>query len=138
MIRFGERTHDEKSATLELFHLYAAEAGWNLDIALDGSLDRIALEGRVQTPALPGPSALVVWYVDAPRVVTLDGEHGTLTVGERDSDNRPLAPTNATVTSLAPGRVRIDGTLTLVWQPLGGGDTRSFAIELALDAALIT
>ena len=72
-----------------------APAGWVLEVALDGG-DRVALEGRVRTPALPGPSDLVVWYVDAPRLITLDGEHGTLTSDE------PRA--RMTCTALGEGR----------------------------------
>lgn len=130
MIRFGDRTFEVASATLELFHLYAEEAGFTLDVQVTGTADRLALEGRVPTPALPGPSRLAVWYVDAPRVITLDGEHGTLSAGEP----RP----QMTVTSLDPGRVRVAGTLTLVWTPLSGAATGSYTIELAIDAALIT
>lgn len=130
MIRFGDRTGDVASATLELFHLYAEEAGWTLDVQLAGSADRLALEGRVRTPVLPGPSELVVWYIDAPRVITIDGEPGTLAATE--------ALPRMTVTALDPGRVQITGTLALVWTPLSGAPVRDYAIELALDAALIT
>lgn len=130
MIRFGDRTSEVASATLELFHLYAEEAGFNLDVQVAGSAERLALEGRVPTPALPGPSDLVVWYIDAPRVITIGGEHGTLAAGEP----RP----HMTVTALDPGRVRVAGTLVLVWTPLSGAATRSYPIELAIVAALIT
>ena len=58
------------------------------------------------------------------------GEHGTLGAGEP----RPCM----TVTALDPGRVRVAGTLALVWTPLSGAATRSYPIELALDAALVT
>ncbi|MBA3457514.1 MAG: hypothetical protein H0T42_30815 [Deltaproteobacteria bacterium] len=130
MIRFGDRTSEVASATLELFHLYAEEAGFNLDVQLAGSADRLALEGRVRTPALPGPSELVVWYVDAPRVITIDEEHGTV------SAEHPLP--RLTVTSLDPGRVLISGTVILRWSALSGATSRGYPIELALDAALIT
>ena len=130
MIRLGDRTFEIESATLELYHLYAEEAGWNLDAQLAGGTERIALEGRVRTPALPGPSDLVLWYIDAPRVITLDGDHGTLGTGE------PLP--RFTVSALDAGRVRIAGMLALVWTPLSGATTRSYAIELAIDAALVT
>ncbi len=130
MIRFADRAADVASATLELFHLYAEEAGFNLDVQVAGSADRLVVEGRVPTPALPGPSDLLVWYVDAPRVITLGGEHGTLSAGVP----RP----SMTVTALDPGRVRVAGTLALVWTPLSGAASRSYAIELAIDAALIT
>jgi len=130
VLRLGDRTVDVATATLELYHLYAAEAGWNFDAHLAGTTERLALEGRVRTPALPGPSELVLWYVDAPRVVTIEGEHGTLSAIE------PLP--RAIVTGLDPGRVRVSGTFNLMWTPLSGAAPRDFAIELALDAALIT
>lgn len=34
--------------------------------------------------------------------------------------------------------MRVAGTLALVWTPLSGAATRNYAIELAIDAALIT
>jgi hypothetical protein len=129
VIRLGERSAEVASATLELFHLYAEEAGWTLEVALDGG-DRVSLEGRVRTPALPGPSELVVWYVDAPRLVTIDGEHGVLASPE------PRA--RMTCTALGAGRVRIEGTLALAWSALTGGASRSYTTSIALDAALIT
>ncbi len=138
MLRLADRPCDVRAATLELFHLFAREASWTLEITLEGAIERLALEGRVRTPALPGPSELVVWYVDAPRVVTLDGEHGTLGVGERAADHAPARATAITCTALAAGRVALAGTLELVWQPLGGGAPRPFAIALELDAALVT
>lgn len=115
-------------ATLELFHLYAEEAGWILDATAGG--ERVVVEGRVRTPALPGPSTLVVWYVDAPRIVTLDGAHGTLSAGEP-------RPTLA-CTALGAGRAHVAGTLALTWTPVGGGAPRTHAIAIAVDAALIT
>ncbi len=129
MITLGDRTAGAASATLELFHLYADEAGWILEATLDSG-DRVALEGRVRTPALPGPSELVVWYVDAPRVVTIDGDHGAL------SSVEPLA--RMTCTALGAGRARVEGTLSLAWTALTGGASRPFEVTIALDAALIT
>lgn len=129
MISLGDRRADVASATLELFHLYADEAGWVLDVVIDGG-DRVALEGRVRTPALPGPSELVVGYVDAPRLVTLDGEHGTLTSAE--------PRTHLTCTALGEGRARVEGTLALAWTPIGGGTARAYTMAVALDAQLIT
>lgn len=139
MLRFADRAHQEASASFELFHLFAREASWTLDVVLVGAPERFAVEGRVRTPALPGPSELVVWYVDAPTVITLDGDLGTLSVGERALDGQPRGTrAGPTVTSLAPGRVRIAGVLELVWQALGGGPARPYTIELDLEAALIT
>ena len=118
-------------ATLELFHLYAEEAGWTLDATLPSG-ERVVLEGRVRTPALPGPSDLVVWYVDAPRVVTRDNVHGTLSVG----DERP----HLACVALGAGLAHIRGTLTLTWVPIIGGASKShaIAIEIEIDAQLIT
>lgn len=129
MITLGERSARVATATLELFHLYAEEAGWTLEVALDGG-DRISLEGRVRTPALPGPSELVVWYVDAPRVVTVDGDHGALSAGEP----RP----RMSCTALGAGRARLEGTLHLGWTALTGGASRPYTMSVALEAALIT
>ncbi|MFN0252271.1 MAG: hypothetical protein ACKV2T_35680 [Kofleriaceae bacterium] len=129
MVTLGDRSAKVVTATLELFHLYADEAGWVLDVALEGG-ERVALEGRVRTPALPGPSELVAWYVDAPRVVTLDGDHGTL--------SSPEPRRQMTCTALGAGRARVEGTLALAWTALTGGASRAFVITLALDAALVT
>ena len=117
------------TATLELFHLYAEEAGWTLDATLVHG-ERITLEGRVRTPALPGPSALVIWYVDAPRIVTLEGVHGTLSVDEP----RP----KLACVAIGAGLARIAGAITLVWTPIAGGEARRHAIEIAVEAALVT
>jgi len=129
VITLGGRSAQVASASLELFHLYAKDAGWVFAATLaDG--DHVVLEGRVRTPALPGPSELVVGYVDAPRIVTLEGEHGTLGIGE------PRA--RMTCAALGQGRVRVEGTLQLAWTALTGGATRPYTMTLALAAALIT
>ena len=129
MLTLGDRSAKVASATLELFHLYAEEAGWTMEAAIDGA-DRVALEGRVRTPALPGPSELVVWYVDAPRLVTLNGELGTL--------GSPEPRAQMTCTALGAGRARIEGTLHLAWTALTGGTSRPYVMAAALDAALVT
>ncbi|GEM_PF-3912758 len=129
MITLGDRSAKVASATLELFHLYAEEAGWTLEAAIDGA-DRVALEGRVRMPALPGPSELVVWYVDAPRLVTLHGELGTL--------GSPEPRARMTCTALGAGRARVEGTLHLSWEALTGGASRPFVMTVALDVALVT
>lgn len=126
MLRLGDRAFAVSSATLELFHLYAEEAGWVLDIKCDG--ERVALEGRVRTPALPGPSLLVASYVDAPRVFTLNGSHGTLAA------DRPAV----TCVAKGAGVVRISGEVALAWTPLLGGEPRTVALVIDLDVALIT
>ncbi|HEY4180573.1 MAG TPA: hypothetical protein VGM90_27200 [Kofleriaceae bacterium] len=127
MLRLGDRALAVVSATLELFHLYAEEAGWVLRVECGG--ERLALEGRVRTPALPGPSSLVAWYVDAPRVYTIDGSHGTLS-----ADEKPALDCVARGAGLA----KISGVIKLAWAPISGGDSRPVSLEIALDAALIT
>lgn len=127
MLRLGDRSLAVQSATLELFHLYAEEAGWVLRVECDG--ERVALEGRVRTPALPGPSALVVGYVDAPRVYTVDGSHGTLS-----AEAAPMV----TCVARGAGLARISGTLVLAWTPLSGDERTAVSLALDLDAALIT
>lgn len=129
MITLGERSAEVASATLELYHLYADEAGFVFDVTLAGG-DHVILEGRVRTPALPGPSELVVWYVDAPRIVTLDGGHGTL------ASEEPRA--RMTSTALGAGRVHIAGTLPLVWTSLTSGASQPYTMTVAVEAALIT
>jgi hypothetical protein len=128
MLRLGDRMLAVTSATLELFHLYAEEAGWVLRVECAG--DRLAVEGRVASPALPGPSSLVAWYVDAPRVYTLDDVHGSLAIAEP----RP----SLACTAQGAGLARIGGVMVLVWSPLAGDDRRSVTLAIDLDAALIT
>lgn len=125
----GERTAGVATATLEVFHLFAVEAGWVLEAILDDG-GRVALEGRVRTPVLPGPSELVLWYVDAPRVVTLDGQLGTLAAGEPGP--------HLACAALPGGRVHVEGTLALAWTAVADGAARRYEIAVALDAALIT
>lgn len=129
MIRVGERTSKVASATLEVFHLFAVEAGWVLEAALDDGT-QIALEGRVRTPVLPGPSRLDLWYVDAPRVGTVEGQLGTLAAC-------PPAP-NLMCSALPGGRVRIAGTLALVWTSVVDHVVGRYEIEMDLDAAIVT
>ena len=129
MIRIGDKTSGVASATLEVFHLFAVEAGWVLEAILDDG-SRVALEGRVKTPVLPGPSEMVLWYVDAPRVVTIDDQLGTLAAGSP-------AP-HLVCSSLPGGRVHIEGTLDLAWSSVADRAARTYALGLDLEAALIT
>jgi hypothetical protein len=131
LIQIGDRVHEVASATLEIFHLFAEEAGWTFEAVLGGTSGRVALEGRVRMPALPGPSVLMVSYLDAPRVVTLDGAHGSLTPG---------ATAGLSCVALDVARVRIEGTLQLVWTALASSSpaTRVVPITIGVDAALIT
>jgi hypothetical protein len=130
LITIGDRAHEVASATLEIFHLFAEEAGWTFEAVLAGTAGRVALEGRVRMPALPGPSVLMVSYVDAPRVVTLEGAHGSLAV-ETSAELSCVA--------LDVARVRIEGTLQLTWTALASTThARVYPITLSVDAALIT
>lgn len=129
VIRFGDKTVGITSATLEIFHLFAVEAGWVLEAVLDDG-SRLALEGRVRTPVLPGPSELVLAYVDAPRVATLDGQLGTLARGE------PATP--LVCTALPGGRAHVEGTLALAWTSVTDHSARGYEVAIALDAALVT
>ena len=117
------------SATLEVFHLFAVEAGWVLEAILDDG-SRVALEGRVKTPVLPGPSELVLWYVDSPRVGTIDDQLGTLAAGSP-------AP-HLVCAALPGGRVHIEGTLDLAWTAVADRTAQRYALAIAVDAALIT
>ncbi|MDX2092533.1 MAG: hypothetical protein SFX73_32010 [Kofleriaceae bacterium] len=129
MIRLGDKTLGVASASLEVFHLFAVEAGWVLEATLDDG-SRVSFEGRVPTPVLPGPRDLALWYVDAPRVATVDGALGTLAADE--------PPAHLVCTALPGGRVHLAGTLELVWTSVADRTARRYPIEIAVDAALIT
>jgi hypothetical protein len=129
VIRLGDKSMGVASATLEIFHLFAVEAGWVLEATLDDA-SRLSLEGRVRTPVLPGPSELVLWYVDAPRVATIDGDLGTVAAGE--------PPPHLVCTALPGGRVHVEGTLELPWTSVADRTARRYTISIGLDAALIT
>ena len=129
-IRFGGVPCSVTRATCELYHLYFEEPDWSLDAETDGVFPRLAVSGRLAAPALPGPSELGLAYIDHPSVVVLDGKRGSL--APRDPASR------LRLVELGDGRVRIDGTLRLVWRSLAAGATRDYTIELALEAALVT
>lgn len=131
-IRFGGVPCRVTRATCELYHLYFAEPDWSLEAETDGIFPRLALSGRLTAPALPGPSELGLAYIDAPRLVVLDGKRGTL-------EPRHSAP-RLRLVELGDGRVRIDGTLQLVWRSLAEDAEApcDYEIEIALEAALVT
>ena len=74
-----------REPTFELYHLYSAHPGWDLEA------DGISMTGTATRPALPGPSVLTVAYIDEPRCARVTGE---------------LA-----LRALGAGRVRLTGTL---------------------------
>lgn len=113
------------AATLDLFHHWADEAGWVLAVD-DG---RIVLEGRVRTPALPGPSTLVVAYLDAPTTARVDGVRGALT---------PTESCALTCRARGDGTVHVAGTLALTWTPATGGPARTYALPIDVIASLVT
>ncbi len=138
-IELADRKVNTTAATLELFHLFAVEAGWTLEVALDGAPDRLVLEGRVPSPALPGPSELTVWYVDAPRVVTIDGVLGALSVGPRALDGGPARRSaGVTLRATGAGCGSVGGTFELVWEALGTGVIKPYLLRLDLPVALVT
>lgn len=128
-VRFASRTIEVTSATLELFHLFSRRPDWILDAALAGSIPRLWLSGLVAGAPLPGPSKLELAYIDAPKVVTLDGIDGTLALGAP-------GPAQLALVELGEGKARVAGTLMLRW--LGGERTEDYALELDLVAALVT
>lgn len=127
-VGFGSRTVEVTSATLELFHLFSRRPDFVLDAALAGSIPRLWLAGLVAGPPLPGPSKLELSYIDAPKVITLDGVAGMLAIGD--------PPARLELVELGEGKARISGTLALRW--LGGSAARDYPVELDLVAALVT
>jgi len=126
-IRFGDARASVTTATLDLYHLYSKRPGWDLEVELAGPIDRLEITGTGAAPALPGPSPLEVAYLDEPAHITLDGVRGTLS----------LAEAKLSLVEIGQGRVRITGRLHTTWRARGHAD-RAFAIELDLDAALVT
>jgi hypothetical protein len=127
-IRFGDQRARVTSATLDLYHLYSQRPGWDLEVELDGPIPRLSITGTGARPALPGPSPLEVAYLDHPAVVNVERAPGSLALGRSD-----LA-----LAELGQGKVRITGTLHATWRALGDAATRDYAIELDLEAALVT
>jgi hypothetical protein len=106
MIRFGD---DVTAATFELFNVWSVRPDWVLEARMGTSHLRIT--GTVDAPALPGPSALAVAYVDEPRGYTY----------------RPVI-CDVIVRRLDVARVRVEGTLSV----------DDLVVELAVAAALVT
>jgi len=126
-LRFGDVTCKVTSAVLDLYHLYSQRPGWDLEVELEGPYPELAITGTGARPALPGPSPLVVAYLDRPAVVTLDGKPGSLTP----------ADSQLSIVEIGQGRVRITGTLHATWGARGA-EPRPYAIGFDLDAALVT
>ncbi|CAN5749615.1 hypothetical protein BH11MYX3_BH11MYX3_48740 [soil metagenome] len=127
-IRFGEQRMVVTSATLDLYHLYSQRPGWDLSVELAGAIPQLSITGTGERPALPGPSPLEVAYLDRPAVVNLERIQGSLALIRSDLELKELGQ----------GKVRITGTLHTTWRALGDAETRDYAIELDLDAALVT
>lgn len=127
-ILFGAQRAKVTSAVLDLYHLYSARPGWDLEVLLEGPIPQLVVTGTGARPALPGPSPLVVAYLDRPGTVTLDGEPGTIVPARSELE----------ITELGQGKVRITGTLHTTWTARGDAAPRDYAIVLDLDAALVT
>ena len=125
-IRFGDTHANVTSATLDLYHLYSKRPGWDLEVELEGPIPQLAITGTGARPALPGPSPLEVAYLDHPAIVMLDGVRGSLA----------LVESKLSLVEVGQGRVRITGTLMTTWK--ASDASRPYAIELDLDAALVT
>lgn len=128
-IRFGEQLVRVTSAVLDLYHLYSAKPGWDLEVMLDGAVPELVLTGTSARPALPGPSPLEVAYLDRPGVVMLDGKRGLVV---------PVA-SELEIVEVGQGKVRIRGTLHTRWTALGEAAVeRAYPIAIDLEAALVT
>ncbi|MEJ7601776.1 MAG: hypothetical protein WKG01_28015 [Kofleriaceae bacterium] len=128
-VRFASRPLAVTTATLELFHLFSPRPDWILDAAVDGPIPRLWLSGVVAGTPLPGPSRLEVAYIDAPKLVTLDGSAGALAFGD--------TPARLELVELGEGKARVTGLLALRWVT-SVREPRAYEIELDVIAALIT
>ena len=125
---FGDQIARVTSAVLDLYHLYSQRPGWDLEVELaNGPHSMLSITGTGARPALPGPSPLVVAYLDQPAEVTIDGVRGRLVPGE----------SKLSLVEVGQGRVRITGTLHTTWRTRDA-DARPYAIGFDLDAALVT
>ncbi len=116
------------SAVLDLYHLYSQRPGWDLEVELaNGPYSTLSITGTGARPALPGPSPMVVAYLDEPAEVVIDGVRGHLAP----------ADSKLTLVEIGQGRVRITGTLHATWSARGASP-RPYAIAFDLDAALVT
>lgn len=127
-IRFGEQRAAVTSAVLDLYHLYSARPGWDLEVKLDGAVPELVLTGTGARPALPGPSPLEVAYVDRPGVVIREGKRGAIVPVRSELQ----------IVEIGQGKVRIHGTLHTEWTALGGEAGYAYPIAVDLEAALVT
>ena len=94
--------------TFELFNLFSHRPDWVLDIP---GPRRIRMTGTVAAPALPGPSDLLVAYIDEPRGYTY----------------KPIA-SSLRVLRIDVARVRVEGKVTV----------EDLALDIEVEAALVT
>ncbi len=94
--------------TFELFNLFSQRPDWVLDIQAPR---RIRITGTVAAPALPGPSDLVVAYIDEPRGYTY----------------RPIT-SSLRVLRIDVARVRVEGKVTV----------EDLVLDIEVEAALVT
>ncbi len=128
-IRFGEQVVRVTSATLDLYHLYSARPGWDLEVELDGAVPELVLTGTGERPALPGPSPLEVAYLDRPGIVTVGGKRGSIMPVKSELE----------IVEMGQGKVRITGTLHTQWTAIGETSAmREYPISVDLEAALVT
>ncbi len=102
--------------------------GWDLTVELDAAIPQLAITGTGERPALPGPSPLEVAYLERPAVVNLERMQGSLAVVRSELQLRELGQ----------GKVQLTGVLHTAWRALGDAVTCDYAIELDLEAALVT
>ena len=128
-VSFASRPLAVTSATLELFHLFSQRPDWILDATLDGPIPRLWLAGLAIGAPLPGPSLLELVYIDAPKIITVDGVDGALELG--------ATPPRLELVELGEGKARLAGTLALRWVS-SSREPRDYELELELVAALVT
>ena len=98
----------ESIPTFELFNLFSLRPDWVLDIP---GPRRIRMTGTVAAPALPGPSDLLVAYIDEPRGYTY----------------KPIA-SGLRVLRIDVARVRVEGKVTV----------EDLVLDIEVEAALVT
>ena len=98
----------DATATFELFNLWARRPDWVLEVAAPA---RLRITGTVVTPALPGPSDLLVAYIDEPRGYIY----------------KPIT-SQLRVLRIGVARVRVEGSVRV----------EDLAIDIEIEAALVT
>lgn len=127
-LAFPEQVARVTSAVLDLYHLYSQRPGWDLEVELaSGPYSKLSITGTGARPALPGPSPLVVAYLDEPADVVIEGVRGRLVPAE----------SKLTLVEIGQGKVRITGTLHTTWRARDA-EPRPYAIGVDLEAALVT